>query len=67
MKTGGAGEYQRSAKAVRVGRKIVMNGEVHTVTAVATVEDPRLGTLVVITCGERVFRRPPDARVRIER
>jgi hypothetical protein len=61
------GVPQKSAKMIRTGRKIVINGETHTVTDVGAVVDPTLGPLVVLTCGDREFRRPPNARIEVVR
>ena len=55
----------KSAKMVRPKHVIVMNGEWLRVTAVSWVEDTALGRLIVITCGERSFRRPPNAKIEV--
>lgn len=55
----------RRASQIRPGRTIALGGEQFLVTEVDAVEDPALGTLVVIRCGERTFRRPPKTKIEV--
>lgn len=57
----------KSAKMIREGHKIVISGETLTVTQVATTRDEVLGELVVITCGDRVLRRPLNVKIEVRR
>lgn len=55
----------KSASAIRVGRTIVMAGQRLEVTEVGEVNDPTLGRLVIIRCGDREFRRPPKTKIEV--
>lgn len=55
----------KSASAIRVGRTVVMAGQRLRVTDVGEVDDPALGRLVIIRCGDREFRRPPKTKIEV--
>lgn len=55
----------KSAKMLRVGRTVVIGGESLRITEIGEEDDPALGKLIVITCGERKFRRPPNAKIEV--
>lgn len=55
----------KSANTIRVGRTIIMAGQRFEVTEVDEVDDPTLGKLVVLRCGDREFRRPPKTKIEV--